>query len=202
MTNRNVTRNLSDFAILRAAMLLAIMLGAGTLAAAPQIKVEYDSTLITNGGTVTFNLKANTTHITGFAIRNSGNSDLSLPAPTAVTLSNKQNVTASVETQPGSVVTPNWLTTFMVRMTGQSAGPYSLLVTINSDDTSNNPFTFTLQGIQAAADVPNGTASAKRSGGGGGCASAGGGKLWLLPIAFLAELAFLARLGLVHLRRD
>ncbi|MBX3459068.1 MAG: hypothetical protein KF696_03750 [Planctomycetes bacterium] len=202
MTNRNVTRNRSDFAILRAAMLLAVMLGAGTLAAAPQIKVEYDSNLITNGGTVTFNLKASTTHITGFAIRNSGNSDLSLPAPTAVTLSNKQNVTASVETQPASIVTPNWLTTFMVRMTGQGAGPYSLLVTINSDDAGNNPFTFTLQGVQAASENPSGTAAAKRSGGGGGCVSAGGGKLWLLPIAILAELAFLARLGLVHLRRD
>lgn len=202
MTNRNVTRNLGDFNIFRAAMLLAIVLGAGTLYATPQIEVEFNSTAISNGGSVNIDLNANTTHIWGFAIRNSGNSDLNLPAPTAIVLSSKQNVTASVESQPGSIVTPNWLTTFTLRMTGNNAGPYSMLVTISSDDPTDNPFTFTVQGTQAADGGAGGASATSRSGGGAGCAGNSGGKLWLLPIAILAELAFLARIGLVHLRRD
>lgn len=185
----------------RTLLIPAIMLlFGGALTAQSNLHLTYNSVAVTNGGTVQIDVDEGTTHIfAGFFIRNTGSSVLTLPTNSAVSLSGKQNCTATMENQPNDTLNPNSYTTFGVRVRSTTPGTYQYNVSISSNDPDDNPFNFTVMGTVTPASAAGGVGSSIKAGGGGGggggCVSVGGGSVSLLVLALLAELAFLARIG-------
>lgn len=184
----------------RTFLTLALMLlFGGALTAQSNLTLTYGSAAITNGGTVQIDLNEGTTHIlAGFFIRNTGSGVLTMPTNSAVSLSGRQNCTATMENQPNDTLNPNGYTTFGVRARSTTPGTYQFDVSISSNDPDDNPFNFTVMGTVTPASAAGGVGSSVKSsggGGGGGCVSVGGGSVSLIVLALLAELAFLARIG-------
>ncbi len=90
-----------------------------------------------------------------FDIRNTGAADLELTDSPIVKITGTDADQFFVLSQPTeSTVVPNDSTAFTVRFGPTSAGVKTAMVSIDSNDTDENPFTFTITGEGTAAPVP------------------------------------------------
>lgn len=85
-------------------------------------------------------------------IDNSGTNDLSITTPITVT-AGTGTPGFTVTTQPAASVAPAGTTSFTITITPQ-VGNFALSVSIASNDPTNNPYTFTIEGIGYIPNAP------------------------------------------------
>jgi len=115
------------------------------------INVLGNGTSINDGETVTSygnhtlfgNIDVGSSFTRTFTIQNTGGADLTIGA----TVNLATGTAFSVSTQPAiTLLTSSASTTFVITFTPSSTGTFSDVVTITSDDSDENPFTFTISG--------------------------------------------------------
>ena len=132
--------------------------GIGISAAAPEIKLSQNGTVIQNSGNYPFGDTETLTHLEAvFSIENSGNGDLVLTAPVSITGPDAQAF--SVESQPAGSIPPGGTADFTVRFMPLSAGTQTAEMHIESDDSDKNPYIIYLEGIGSSPDNPFGNSS-------------------------------------------
>ena len=158
---------------------------SGNAAAAPEIDVDRAGTPVADGATDALGtLNTGVANNVVYTITNNGTSDLTV---TGVTVSGFINCTATVTVQPAGTVTPTSTTTFTVQINPTADGPFSVGISIASDDADENPYDITATGT-AQTSVSGGGGG---GGGGGGCAG-GSGNLPLFALLLLAATVGLA----------
>ena len=90
----------------------------------------------------------------GFAIHNTGNSALTLSGNPVVAISGAQAGDFAVVAQPAAQVAAREWVNFTIAFTPQAAGLRQAVVSIASDDSDENPYTFAIQGSATAAPMP------------------------------------------------
>ncbi|WP_104734026.1 choice-of-anchor D domain-containing protein [Hanstruepera ponticola] len=116
----------------------------------PEINVQGNTTDIVSGQTVTSatdhtdfgNVNAGGFFDRTFTIQNTGT--LALTIPSAVTTASGSDFT--IQTQPTSPIIPGGSSTFVVRFTPSSSGILTDTVSIPSNDSDENPYTFDVSG--------------------------------------------------------
>ena len=116
----------------------------------PEMDVLRGANAIADGGTDTVNISGAGTNLT-YAIENNGAAQLILNGATIVVLTPGTNVTSvTLTTPPTTPVAAGGNTTFVVNVvptTSSLAGdPYSFTVSIDNDDSNENPYNFTVSG--------------------------------------------------------
>ena len=137
--------------------------GAGPPDTFPEITVEGNNTVIPDGDT-TPSMTDNTdfgdvdtdsgTVSRNFVIRNIGTANLNLTGTPVVALSGDNASDFSVTIQPASLVVAGGTTTFQVRFDPSDAGLRFATISIENNDSDENPYYFAIQG---AGTLPNTT---------------------------------------------
>jgi hypothetical protein len=110
----------------------------------PKMLVKQGTDNILNGtGSYNFGSVSNTA---SFTIQNLGNGYLNLSDTPKVRISGTDAGSFTVAADPASPVAPNGSATFSVKFSPASNGNKTATVSIASNDTGNNPYTFTLSG--------------------------------------------------------
>lgn len=148
-------------------LLLALLVGlVGTihwtpvLAAAPEIDVYYTGGLAIGSGSTT----PHTYDCTDFGAANIGNSGLSCVymiynngsadlRNIAVTIIGAQKADFHLDSTPATTLTPGGYTYFQVTFVPTTVGTRKATVRIASNDSDENPYTFTIQGQVAPAEA-------------------------------------------------
>ncbi len=125
---------------------------------APEILVSGSGNEISNGDTspsvaddTNFgSIDVDATITKTFTITNTGSGTLTLSGTPRVALTGA-TTHFSVTLQPSSTIAPNASTTFVVQFSPQAAGVHQVSVSIDNDDSDENPTTFTLQGAATAS---------------------------------------------------
>jgi uncharacterized GH25 family protein len=89
-----------------------------------------------------------------FTIQNSGDGVLNLTGNPVVAISGGQAGDFAVVAQPGAQVAAGESVSFTIAFTPQAAGLRQAVVSIASDDSDENPYTFTIQGTGTAVPEP------------------------------------------------
>ncbi|MCW8136940.1 MAG: putative Ig domain-containing protein [Planctomycetota bacterium] len=173
----------------------------GTVAAvnAPEIAVETDTGgNITNGQSLNVTGTGTVVFLRTFVVYNDGSATLNLPSGLVISGETNCQVTL-LENLAGSISGSFGPTrqsdTFTLGIFPLAPGTFSFTVTIDNDDSDENPFVFTFNGNTAGG----GGGGKKKGGGGdkGGCSTGDTGSMNLLAL-----LAAIAGLGLaVRMRR-
>ena len=126
--------------------------GTGTATPVPDIDMRQGSTNFTTG-TSCYDFGSIQTGESGsaitFTIENNGSATLNLTGSPDVALSGT-NADQFVLTQPGSSsITASNSTTFTITFSPTESGPLSATISITSNDSDENPFTFDIQGSGA-----------------------------------------------------
>jgi hypothetical protein len=128
--------------------------GRGTIA--PEMNVRGNGASIVDGDatpSVSNDTDFGSADISGgtvihiFTIENTGSADLTLDSFPRVSVSGAGAANFSVTAQPSSPVAPDGSTTFTVRFTPSVLGVSSASVSIDNNDSNENPYDFTIQGI-------------------------------------------------------
>ncbi len=170
-------------------------LGGNAGATAPEIEVRRLGATVSSTSVdfVGSNFTGGAAAPLTYTIHNLGTAALVLSGAPAVVVSNNSGCIVSVTTQPAAGIAAGAQETAIITVTPSSqGGGFSFDVSIASDDSDENPYTFSVSG-SASSLIGGGGGS---GGGGGGCASS--------PVpAGTAPLALLlpAALALLHLRR-
>jgi hypothetical protein len=111
----------------------------------PEINIKYDATDIPDGGSYDFGLRnvGTDTDVT-FTVENTGNADLTLTTP--ITIGGADAGEFSVQQQPTSPVSSGGTTTFTIRYSPTSAGTKTASLSIDNDDSDEDPYDITLNG--------------------------------------------------------
>lgn len=120
---------------------------AGLLHAQPEIDVQRNAVSIADGGSINIGNKTGkgVQNLT-FTILNTGTTDLTLTGPTPVVCTSPKQLDY-VLTQPASLVVPAaGSITFQLDIDPNGDGKYSVVVTINNDDTDEAVYNFTVRG--------------------------------------------------------
>jgi hypothetical protein len=123
---------------------------AGAISGAPEIQLKTDlGTLMPNGasefvGSQTFGVA---TAIT-YNIDNTGDAALTL---SAVTVTGTTNASASVTTQPATSVAASGTTSTVISVTPTTAGAWSVNLSVTTNDSDENPTTWTVSGTGQSA---------------------------------------------------
>ncbi|MCC6465257.1 MAG: choice-of-anchor D domain-containing protein [Planctomycetes bacterium] len=154
----------------------------GTGGTLPEIDVRRSSGgSVSTGGSINLGAVATgSAGSLGFFIANTGNATLNLTGTPTVQISGQNNVTATVNTLPGSTVSPGAAATFAVNFAVPAGGPFSFVVTIASNDADEGSYSFTVQGDGGA-----GLFSRNGGGGGGGCSAGHDSQRHLLVLGAL-----------------
>lgn len=127
---------------------------------APEIQITGNSNNITDGDTspsaidnTDFGTTGISTPVTKtFIIENTGTADLILAGTTPfVTISDAVNYT--VTTPPNSTITPGGSTSFVITYNPTTQGVKNATVTIRSNDSDEDPFTFAITGDTVPAEI-------------------------------------------------
>jgi fibronectin-binding autotransporter adhesin len=128
---------------------------SGPVTGSPEIAVEQGVDIPSGGskdfGTAT--IGSNNDLV--FTILNTGDADLNLTgSPDLVAISGDSDFTVTVQPSTNPVPDTSGTTTFTVRFTPQTSGARSATISIDNDDSDENPFTITLNGTgQTAYDA-------------------------------------------------
>ncbi len=127
----------------------AELVGGGS----PEIAVEEDSTDIPNAtGSVDFGTATiGTDNDMVFTILNTGDDDLHLIGSPLVDISGDADFTVTVQPATNPVPATTGTTSFTVRFTPAATGARSATISIASDDSDENPFTFSVTGTGQTA---------------------------------------------------
>ena len=121
----------------------------------PEINLKGNNVSIFNGDTTPSttdytdfgNVYVNSgTQVRTFTIENLGTSDLTLAGSPKVTISGTNATDFSVTTQPASPVTASSSTTFQITFDPSASGIRNATVTIDNNDSDENPYTFSILG--------------------------------------------------------
>jgi hypothetical protein len=93
------------------------------------------------------------TSVVTHTIKNSGSSDLALVTPVS-SITVIANCTATVVTQPNSLVVPGGTTVLAIAVTPLAAGPFSCFVSVVNNDINENPYDWTISGTAVATPEP------------------------------------------------
>ncbi len=122
---------------------------ASKVDAQPEIEVSWDGSELVSGagqfevGDVMINVPASN----WFTIKNIGSSDLTLGSINAITIGGDDPGEFLLESDPsGEVIAMNGLTGFLLTFNPTTPGSKSIIVSIESDDSDENPYTFTVTG--------------------------------------------------------
>ena len=121
----------------------------------PEINIKQGGTHIASGGSHNYGIlcEAGTAQNTAFTIENTGSLPLSLTGTSPyVTLSGSGDFTLT--TIPSTPIAAAGNTTFNITFDPSSIGLKTATVSIANDDSDENPYTFTVQGIGTAAVMP------------------------------------------------
>jgi hypothetical protein len=111
---------------------------------APEIALFADSVLLVNGGTDNVgNQDVGVTVGVPYDIVNNGDADLTLGA---VSVTGTTNATASVATQPDTTVASFGTTSTVIDVTPTAVGPWTVTLSVTTNDASENPTTWTISG--------------------------------------------------------
>ncbi|MBX3461278.1 MAG: hypothetical protein KF696_15135 [Planctomycetes bacterium] len=137
-------------------MLLALFF-ALPLAAQPDMQLLRGSTEIASGGTDSIQNTGPSPFNITYTIRNDGTTDLDLTDMPPVALSAESNCTVIVLQDPAVTVGPAGTTTFRLQVSPIAATGFSFAVSIASNDTLQNPYTFTFNGNTSAPSKKSGS---------------------------------------------
>ena len=123
--------------------------GTATGAAAPEMDVTRGGAVADAGTDTVTGATAGTAAVLTYTIINSGTASLTMTTPVGApgTLS---NCTASITTDPASPVAAAGTTTFAVSVTPTAAGLFSCTVSISNNDSTENPYNWTISGTASA----------------------------------------------------
>lgn len=167
-------------------IVLLALLFALPLAAQPDMQLLRGTTELANGGEDNLNNTGFAPFNITYTIRNDGTTDLDLTGLPLLAITDEDNCTVTILQDPATPVAAAASTTFRLQVSPISATAFSFNVSIASNDTLQNPYTFTLEGN---------TSKSSGSGGGGGSASndcstsARDGMPWLIVLLALCWLA-------------
>jgi hypothetical protein len=130
--------------------------------AAQEMKVVGNSLLIVNGDSVPSTLDG--THFLGvvlegetvehiFSIENTGAVDLDLSGSPKVEITGMHASDFTVTMQPPSPVSPGDSSNFSIEFDPSAKGVREAIITIANDDSDENPYTFTVQGVGTAPEI-------------------------------------------------
>jgi hypothetical protein len=131
--------------------------------AAPEINVKGNDATIASGDTTPSTddgTDFGSLHVMGFTvpktftIENLGLLPLNLDGTPKITLSGVNAADFSITTQPNSPVAASGSTTFVVGFAPSALGPRSATISIASNDTDENPYTFAIQGTGIQSNAP------------------------------------------------
>ena len=120
--------------------------------APPEINLKQGVTDIANGGSYNFGSQyvGTNTDIT-FSIENTGTGNLTLTTP--ITIGGADAGQFSVQQQPVSPVAPSVTTTFIIRFSPTSTGAKTASISIDNNDSDENPYDLTIQGTGTASEI-------------------------------------------------
>jgi hypothetical protein len=135
----------------------------------PGIAVEYNNTPVANGGDVDVGSLPFSGDAFTFTIISNGTVALDITGNVTITLGNNLAAGTIVQSQPASTtLQPQDSTTFTVFVEPAGSGDFDLEVSIPSNDSSQNPFEFTVEGsgnAPAEASLPAGSSFTGSAGG-------------------------------------
>ncbi len=116
----------------------------------PDISVSRAGGIADGGSDVANTSYAATPLDLTYTITNQGDDDLDLTGPNPVSFTNALNCAVTVQQPASLVVAPAGQTTFDVTVTPAAIGPWSVELSIDSNDPDESPFDFTLSGTAAS----------------------------------------------------
>lgn len=134
-------------------LLMAVVVGAGALAAQPDINVQRGGVSIADGGTDNLGSSTGTAPFSvTYTIQNTGSSTLTLTGGTPITGSNPNSVNYTVN-PPGTVtIAAASSTTFVLDLDPNADGGWALNIIIASDDADENPYNIFVTGSTGTED--------------------------------------------------
>ena len=160
---------------------------------APEMDLLRSATPVADGGTdAAGDVDYGVTQTVTYTIENNGNAPLSLTGGTLVVVTAGTNVTsATVTAQPSSSVAASGSTTFTISYQTMGAGAWNFSVSIDNDDSDENPYNWAVSGTSTnAGSTP---VSGGSGGGGGSCtADSSGRSTWLVLLGLISLFAFAA----------
>jgi hypothetical protein len=128
-------------------LLAIVMLGAGALAAQPEIDVQRAGVSVSDGGTDNLgNSTGNSPFSVTYTILNTGSSTLTLETGTPITGSNPNQLNYTINPPASVTVAAGTSTTFVVDLDPLTDGAWSMNISIDSDDVDEDPYNFLLAG--------------------------------------------------------
>lgn len=129
------------------AMLAVLFACAGALYAQPEIDVQMNAASIADGGSVNIGNKTGkgVQNLT-FTILNTGTTDLNLTGPAPVVCTSPKQLDYLLTQPAGLVVAASSSITFTLAVDPNGDGKYSVVVTINNDDSDEAVYNFTVRG--------------------------------------------------------
>lgn len=129
-----------------------------SVAASPRMLVRGNGVIIADGDTTpsgsdhtafgTVNTGTSVTRV--FSVANTGNASLTLTGSPRVSLSGGDTSSFQVTVNPASPMAAGASSSFTIRYAPASAGSHTAVVSIQSNDSSTSPYTFTLSGTGQA----------------------------------------------------
>jgi hypothetical protein len=133
--------------------------GEATLTPVPEIAVSQGATLLPDGsGRIEFpptvvSQDVNVYSSLTFTIANSGSGTLELGGSPRVAISGTGASSFSVPAQPSSSIGPGGTASFVVRFAPTSVGRKDAVITIQNNDSNEDPYTFGLSGMGALPEI-------------------------------------------------
>lgn len=181
-------------------IVLLALLFALPLAAQPDMQLLRGTAEIANGGEDSLTNTGFSPFNITYTIRNDGTTDLDLTGMPLLAISNQDNCSVTILQDPATPVAAAASTTFRLQVSPISATSFSFAVSIASNDTLQNPYTFTLKGNTSKSSDKGDSSSVSSD-----CSTgARNGLPWLallLALGWLAARAIVAKPGL-STRRD
>lgn len=172
---------------MRALFVCLLLIAGAALSAQPEISLEYPvGTVVNHTGSVNLgdNPDRNPHNLT-VRIRNLGSTDLTLDTSTTerpVELTGASGVNW-IRTQPAaSVVSAGSFIDFTMTLTPNAKGNWSVLMSVYSDDPTNNPYQISFRGSAGKEDEDDDCSTGEGSGG------------WLILLAALSAAVVGTRL--------
>lgn len=136
-------------------ILITCLIFAPALLAQAEIGVLYSGSGISDGGTHSIDFTGRSPFNLSYVIENTGTTDLVV---SGVSVNNESNCNVRILAMPGSPVGAGGSTTLTFQVSPIAATDYSFDLSIDNDDSDENPYTFKFKG--STSEVSN-------SGGGG-----------------------------------
>lgn len=119
----------------------------GTATPLPEISIEYQSTPVDDGDTITLgSYTAGLPAIMSFTIYNTGQAPLNLNGTQIVSFPTQNNVNCVLTSPPTSPVPVSGNSSFTVQFTPAGSGAWTFVLWVESNDPDENPYDITVDG--------------------------------------------------------